>query len=104
MSRKANWCDGHLTNTCSSFTRAVSGNEVLMVGNGPLIPRFERNDTFHSIDARARYVPVRRVCDADRYVYMHGDTAVSLSRGVHGRPGPAQRTGSFPSPGEYTRR
>ena len=51
---KANCCDGHLTNTCNSFTRAVSGNEVLMLGNGPEMPRFERNDTFHSIDARAR--------------------------------------------------
>lgn len=73
-----------------------------MLGNGPPMPRFERNDTFHTIVARARYVPVRLVCDAERYVYMHEVVVVSLMRGVHGRPGPAHVTGSFPSPGEYT--
>jgi hypothetical protein len=47
---------------------------------------------------------VRCVCDAERYVYMHGDVAESLIRGVHGLPGPAQLTDSFPSPGEYISR
>ncbi len=49
-------------------------------------------------------MPLRWVCDADRYVYMHGVVAESLMRGFQGLPGPAHFTGSLPSPGEYTSR
>jgi hypothetical protein len=76
------------------------GNPVVMLGREPRRPRLDRHVTFHLIDIFVLYVRTDCVCDADRYVYIHGVDAESPTDDVHSRPGPAHDAGAEPSPGE----